>query len=178
MQRTELALWVIAAVVLWFGVSWYWYTCSIKGFCPAPVVRVHDADGDDEVIPVQYRNNTQVASMYNSRSTSRTTRVVSREETTITCSGYLNSYIRYGNNNRTQDVERLERFLNEYENEDVDVDGFYSRADEQAVKRFQEKYRSEIMEPWGMTTPSGYVYSRTLNQINSLHCAYEYAHNN
>lgn len=177
MQRKELALWVIAAVVLWFGISWYWYTCSIQGFCPAPVVRVRDVSTD--VVPVQYRPDTQTATMYNSRSTtSRSTRVVTRQETTVTCPGYINSYIRYGYNNRSADVEKLERFLNQYEDEDLDIDGWYSRDDEQAVKRFQLKYRSEIMDPWGMTSPSGYVYARTLNQINSLHCAYEYALNN
>lgn len=177
MQRTELAVWIGVAIVLWFGISWYWYACSIKGFCPAPVVVLTQED-EEGVIPVEYRDDVQVASMYHSRSTRETRRVVTREETTITCPGYLRSYIRYGTNNRSDDVMRLERYLNEYEGEELDVDGYYSREDERAVMRFQEKYRAEIMEPWGMSTPSGYVYSHTLRQINALHCAYEYRKEN
>jgi|GEM_PF-3326821 len=38
-----------------------------------------------------------------------------------------------------------------------------------AVSAFQEKYRSEILTPAGLSSPTGYVGSRTRNKLNALY---------
>jgi peptidoglycan hydrolase-like protein with peptidoglycan-binding domain len=48
------------------------------------------------------------------------------------------------------------------------VTGNFYTLTEQAVKRFQERYASEILTPWGLTKGTGYVGSTTRAKINEL----------
>lgn len=176
MQKNDVVFAVVAMVLLWLCVSWYWYVCSIKGMCE---MRSFSDENEisTETVPVDERNDTFVRD--NERgSSSNNNQTVVTEEVVIDCDSYLDSYIRYGYNNNAADVRRLEQFLNDYEEEDLTVDGVYGRSDEEAVKRFQLKYRAEVMDPWGMTTPTGYVFRTTRDHVNTLHCAYEYAREN
>jgi len=88
------------------------------------------------------------------------------------CGEYLHEFIREGRNNNPEEVRKLEIFLNKAEKEHLTVDGVYGVDDIKAVKRFQEKYRKEILTPWGMQRPSGHVFKTTRAQINKLYCLY------
>ena len=55
------------------------------------------------------------------------------------CTPYITSYIKLGSQNDTEDVKRLETFLNNHEGESLPVDGVYGQADFEAVNRFQTK---------------------------------------
>ena len=87
------------------------------------------------------------------------------------CTPYLTGYIKIGGTNDPDQVKKLQTFLNDKEGEKLTVDGVYSNEDAEAVKRFQEKYASEILGVWGATAPTGYVYRTTLLKINSFYCA-------
>jgi len=87
------------------------------------------------------------------------------------CSPYIKTYIRYGAENNVDDVRKLETFLNEKQGESLAVDGVYGAEDVAAVKRFQQKYASEVLGVWGLSEPTGYVYRTTLMKINSFYCS-------
>lgn len=87
------------------------------------------------------------------------------------CEPYLTSYIREGGDNDPAQVRKLEQFLIEKEGETaLRVDGIYGPEDIAAVKRFQSKYASAVLNIWGLTEPTGYVYRTTLLKINSFYC--------
>ncbi len=85
------------------------------------------------------------------------------------CSPYLTSFIRFGDRNNSDDVKKLQVFLNTYERENLEVDGIYDQDDVDAVKRFQTKH-SEILSFWNITAPTGYVYITTQKTINKIYC--------
>jgi hypothetical protein len=86
------------------------------------------------------------------------------------CDYYLTEYIRYGADNNPEEVKKLQTFLNEYEGEQIPVTGFYGEITMGAVNRLQKKYASEILAPWGITEPTGYVYITTQRFINNKKC--------
>lgn len=87
------------------------------------------------------------------------------------CSPYMKGHIAYGKRNDSSEVRKLEEFLNDTQGEGLPVDGVYSSADVEAVKRFQSKYPTEILQIWGLSEPTGFVYRTTLLKINSIKCA-------
>ncbi len=170
---------VLGAFVIWVFISSYWYVCGIKGFCQDEVIATDSTisinkDVDDEVAdrPTDTIENTQTRTVQTTE-----TQTVTREKV-VRCDAYLSTYLREGYNNSSQDMRRLEEFLNEYENEDLVVNGVFDSSDVMAVERFQEKYRSEVLAPWGLSSPTGYVYQTTRDHINRLYCAYTSVENN
>jgi peptidoglycan hydrolase-like protein with peptidoglycan-binding domain len=67
--------------------------------------------------------------------------------------------------NNKDDVKKLEYFLNTYENENLPINGIYETRDVQAVKRWQAKYRSFILDPMHLKSPTGTVYTLSQRQI-------------
>jgi len=63
------------------------------------------------------------------------------------------------------DVMKLETFLNIYEGENLLVNGIYERRDVEAVKRWQEKYRSFVLDPMLLRNPTGTIYTLSQRQI-------------
>lgn len=89
---------------------------------------------------------------------------------TSVCAPYMKGFIQLGANNDSEEVKKLETFLNEKQGESLTVDGVYSAEDAEAVKRFQRKFASEVLGVWGLSEPTGYVYRTTLMKINSFYC--------
>lgn len=89
------------------------------------------------------------------------------------CSKYISKYMRYGANNDSEEVKKLQTFLknNEGMNE-VDITGQFDLATRGAVKAFQDRYKSDVLSPWGVKAPTGYVYYTTQKKINEIYCAY------
>ena len=83
----------------------------------------------------------------------------------------LTSYIIPGQANNSNDISKLQIFLNVNDSANIPTDGVLNAATIAAVKNFQAKYVTDIMIPWGNSTPSGQVYITTLKKINSIACA-------
>ena len=71
-------------------------------------------------------------------------------------------------NGNDEEIERLQKFLNKVEGEDIDVDGEFDRKTEEAVKRFQEKYKKQVLDIWGLEEASGFVGITTRLKMNFL----------
>jgi len=85
------------------------------------------------------------------------------------CSEFLNSYMGPGRNNDPEQVKRLQQILLN-EGFAVTVNGEYDDATLEAVKAFQLKYTDEILKPWGLTQPTGFVFLTTRKKLNELYC--------
>ena len=83
---------------------------------------------------------------------------------------YLKEFLRYGYDNNPVEVIKLQAFLNSFENESLAVDGFFDLSTDAAVRRFQVKYFGDILEPWGHTDSTGYVYILTKKKVNEIFC--------
>ena len=95
--------------------------------------------------------------------------VVSLPIATTSCSS-INTYLRYGVANVSSEVIKLQTFLRNNEKLNVDINGNFDVKTFEAVKSFQNKYKSEIMDPWGIKAPTGNVYYTTKNKINNILC--------
>lgn len=78
--------------------------------------------------------------------------------------------MRMGYANDPANVARLQVFLNVYEGAGLAVTGEFDQATFAAVSAFQLKYKDEVLTPWGISAPTGYVYIRTLGKINQMLC--------
>lgn len=82
----------------------------------------------------------------------------------------ITSYMKYGANNDSTQVIKLQNFLKNIEKLDVEVNGIFDKKTENAVKAFQSKYSNVTMAPWGGSQPTGFVYITTLKKINQIAC--------
>ncbi len=82
---------------------------------------------------------------------------------------YLTRPVKYTSINDPADVKLLEKYLNTYEGYSLPVDGIYAKPDFDAVVKWQEKYYSEILKPWGLAKGTGYVFLTSLKKIKSIH---------
>ena len=89
----------------------------------------------------------------------------------LDCSAVLNlkQSIRYGAKNNPANVKLLQKYLNTYEGTNLAIDGVYSKADRDAVIKWQEKYAAEILKPWGLKKGTGYVFTTSLKKMNQIH---------
>lgn len=70
--------------------------------------------------------------------------------------------------NNPEEIRKLEIFLNVFFGEKLPVNGIYEKRDIEAVKRFQKRYASEILTPFGLKFPTGHVGVQTVRKINQL----------
>jgi hypothetical protein len=82
--------------------------------------------------------------------------------TRITFSGPIDIGV---STNDKEDVKKLEIFLNTYENEKLPVNGVYEARDIAAVKKWQQKYKSFILDPMLLKQPTGTIYTLSQRQI-------------
>lgn len=87
----------------------------------------------------------------------------------ILCTNPIVGPIGIGIANNSQEVRNLEDFLAS-QWETVTRDGIYGKDEFEAMKRFQLKYRADILDPWDIAEPTGYVYKTTIKKIHELAC--------
>lgn len=152
----KIKIYVVAVLcVVWGLLSWHWYTCEIKGFCGTTTDASLQLDAAIRSLDEMQQPEVIVVDI----------------ETVEDCTTYLTGFIRSGDANDAVAVERLEKFLNAYEGESLDVNGEYGDDDAEAINRFQEKYSDDVLTPWGLTAPTGNVLTTTRDHINTLYCA-------
>ncbi len=83
---------------------------------------------------------------------------------------YLRDYLRDDFINDSDEVIKLQAYLNTFENENIFVNGIFDADTRAAVERYQAKYADSILNPWGSEEPSGYVYILTQKHINETYC--------
>ncbi len=99
---------------------------------------------------------------------------IAQQEETINkqhtlCTNPIIGPISLEGNNNVQEVKNLEAFLFS-QGEKVTLDGIYGKDEFEAIKRFQLKYRKDILDPWKIAEPTGYVYTTTIKKIQELAC--------
>lgn len=92
--------------------------------------------------------------------------VLSAEE----CGQYLLEYIHIRKDNNPEEVTKLQLFLNDYMKKNLEINGVYDQPTFDTVKEFQVKEKEEVLEPWGIDEPTGYVYVTTRRRINNIKC--------
>ncbi|MDB5194341.1 MAG: secreted agglutinin [Parcubacteria group bacterium] len=83
---------------------------------------------------------------------------------------YIKDYMRADFQNDPVEVLKLQAFLKIFEGYNLDLTGVYDQGTINAVNAFQLKYRADILDPWGLTGPTGYTYILTLKKVNELYC--------
>ncbi|OHA90451.1 MAG: hypothetical protein A3F53_01625 [Candidatus Zambryskibacteria bacterium RIFCSPHIGHO2_12_FULL_48_10] len=79
--------------------------------------------------------------------------------------------MRIGANNDPLQVIRLQAFLKAFEKFDyVTINGVFDEVTQMAVMEFQLRYKDDVLTPWGISEPTGYVYITTLGKINQILC--------
>lgn len=87
------------------------------------------------------------------------------------CSPYLREAISWQAQNNPIEVAKLQAFLRTREGAtQVWITGQYDRVTLEAVTVFQQKYAEDILRPWGIIEPTGYVFITTRSAINNLYC--------
>ena len=87
------------------------------------------------------------------------------------CQPYLRKFIHLGWDNDPVEVRKLQSFLKDFEGfSNLTVDGVYKQDDYEAVKVFQTRYSLDVLNPWGISDPTGFVFITTTLKINYLYC--------
>lgn len=66
------------------------------------------------------------------------------------------------------EIKRLQRFLNESENADLKVNGEFGSDTLDAVMDFQNKYKKQVLDIWGLESASGFVGPTTRLRMNFM----------
>ena len=85
------------------------------------------------------------------------------------CTGNFVGPVALWAQNDTAQVELLEKFLFSQGNT-LTIDGVYDSNDVAAVKAFQLEHKQEILDPWGIAAPTGYVYTTTIKKMKEIAC--------
>lgn len=94
------------------------------------------------------------------------------------CGIYLNDFLKMGQKNNSEQVKKLQTFLNDYLKLDpkLPVTGVFGFQTYKAVLKFQEQESDQVLKPWvGITLKNakkgtGYVYKTTITHINNIMC--------
>jgi len=155
---------ILSLFLVWIFISSYWYVCGVKGFCKQ---RIAYNDQSKYVIIQDYEDNEE---MDNNEGTIEDGLVVQEQvvQKSITCSPYIKTFLGAKYKNNRNEVAKLQKFLNENEGFDLEVDGYYGPKTTQAVKDFQNKYKDEILKIGDFNL--GLVEQETRLQINKIFC--------
>ena len=175
MRKLPIIL-ILLLTILWAYTSWYWYTCNIKWFCSVEKLDVRIPE--EKIISTVKETTWPSGSIIDIKTEPSLEELpeihVEEKEKEIIieiCDDIISQAISlWWEKNNIEEVKNVEGFLNTKEGETLDIDGRYSQDDFDAIKRFQLKYREDILDPWGISTPTGYIYTTTIKKINELHC--------
>jgi hypothetical protein len=87
---------------------------------------------------------------------------------TSTSCPYFTEYLKLGKKNNSTEVTKWQNFLNTHMKEKLSVNGMYNTETFNAVKRFQDNYKSDVLTPWGLKNPTGWTYKTTRMKANQI----------
>lgn len=99
-------------------------------------------------------------------STTSATSSTTTVPTALPCRIFFTKYERQGN--VSAEVMRIKEFLNTEQGESLAISPQYDSALVKAVKRFQQKYVKDILNPWKHNTPTGFWYQSTRKKANEI----------
>jgi len=73
-------------------------------------------------------------------------------------------------NNDVDEVVKLENFIATVYGASTKTDGIYDQDELDLIKEFQLEYKEDILEPWGLSEATGYVWRTTVQKINEIAC--------
>jgi DNA-binding beta-propeller fold protein YncE len=79
--------------------------------------------------------------------------------------GYLK---KSSSQNSPYQVYLWQKFLSHELQNQISLDGIFGNETEKAVRAFQQKYAYEILAPWGITNPTGYIYIKTVEKARQI----------
>lgn len=153
----------------------------------------YDVEFSEETTPGTYTNSAQVLGYDTSRTpkymveadsnvasvdlivggTPQVLGVSTDTDTPLACPQYLTTYMRRGIANDQGEVRKLQEFINAFTPYTVAVTGTFDTATESAVREFQKLHVTEVLDPWGLSEDTGYVYYTTQKKINEIFCQNE-----
>ena len=87
---------------------------------------------------------------------------------TLVCNPFK-SYLKFNSyKNIVSEVTLWQAYLNKFHNENLSLTGFYDIPTFEAMKRFQSKYKTEVLAPWNLQSATGYTYKTTRAKANQL----------
>ena len=193
MKKIPIIL-TLLLIVAWWYTSWHWYVCNIKGLCNASTYIQTQTVEDTNIVGQDTVNNpisdTTIltandvlkgdtisdtpkqeieAEVEVQEEENISEEIVADQEASTLCETPLVGPITFWGNNNIEEVKKLENFLiSRWES--VTQDGVYWQDALDAVKKFQLEFKSDVLDPWGITTPTGYVWRTTIQKINEIAC--------
>jgi len=86
----------------------------------------------------------------------------------------VKTHMRRGYVTIPDEVQTLQNFLNAYMSSGLIVDSKFGPKTEAAVKAFQLRQRANVMNPWGLTAPTGIFYLTSLAEAKRVMCPLDY----
>ena len=87
------------------------------------------------------------------------------------CGIYIDKFLGMGlKDNDVEAVEKIQTFLNDNMSAGLVVDGFFGAMTNDALKAFQLAHADKVLEPWGLTAPTGIFYLTTQTAVNNIMC--------
>ncbi len=163
---------ILTISLIWWYICWHWYICNIKWFCnywDKTTYQTEQKNSENNSNSLENITDTW-SEIENKNSTwsLESEKNISEEP----CKDIITKTISINSSeNNTEEVKKLEQFLVNFQNEDLEINWIYEEEDIEAVKRFQLKYSDEILKPWWLETPTWYIYKTTIKKINSVYCS-------
>lgn len=157
-HNRKAALFVLALFFAWGIISWYWYTCSIKGFCGTQET-AQEEQLPETTLPIVDEQKVEAP-------------IFDKLPVAKTCTPYLSHNVIVKGPNRKTDVIKVQSFLNRYvyARTVLPVNGVYGPRTIAAVKQFQSMHAAEILAPYRLRYPTGNVTARTRDVMNAIVC--------
>lgn len=86
----------------------------------------------------------------------------------LNCNAFKSSLNLNSPKNNKEEVRLWQAFLNKEINANLPITGYYGKLTFSAIKKFQNKYATEILKPLNIKSPTGNVYKSTINIGNKI----------
>lgn len=134
----------------------------IRSIIPVPVYETLP-----QIVPGQQKSKK----VTKSRVIPKSKRAAANLSDEASCKPYLErNSVPLSRNNSKSEIIKIQKFLNQYEDFDLAVTGFYDKDTWLAVRKFQRTYYKEVLKTPKPRLGTGLVYANTRAKINQMVC--------